>query len=307
MGSSSIRCSLCGGGAFYLQPYSGRAFCQRCYTKALEKRTRDHINHQRLFRPDDRIAVAVSGGKDSVSLLHVLAHLEGEFPKAKLVAVSVDEGIEGYRSEALEIAAQNAEKLGIEHHVSSFKSLYGYRLDEIAEVARSRGQFSICAYCGILRRKALNVMAKSVAATVLATGHNLDDEAQSFLMSTLRGDVNSILQNRGQVPGFVRRVKPFSLIPEREIALYAHLKNIRFQSIRCPYAGTSLRNDVRDFLDLAEEKHPGMKFNVQATLQMLLSAEVREDEPIKVCVSCGEPSSKGLCRSCQILHELGIP
>jgi len=272
----------------------------------LEKRVRDHIDHERLLRPDDRIAVAVSGGKDSVSLLHVLAHIEGEFPRAKLVVVSVDEGIEGYRSEALEIAADNAAKLGVEHHVSSFKSLYQYSLDEIAEASRSRGQFSICAYCGVLRRKALNVMAKNVSATVLATAHNLDDEAQSLLMSILRGDIRSLEREQGRVEGFVRRVKPFSAIPERETAFYAHLKGIRFQSVPCPYAGTSLRNDVRSFLDIVEEKHPGMKFNVQATLQRLRSTEGGEEKPIQVCRSCGEPSSSGICRSCQVLQELGI-
>lgn len=266
---------------------------------------RDHIDHQRLLRPEDRIAVAVSGGKDSVSLLHVLARIEGEFPKAKLVAVSVDEGIEGYRCEALGIAKENAAKLGVEHHVSSFKSLYGYDLDEIAKTARSRGQFSICAYCGILRRKALNVMAKNVGATVLATAHNLDDEAQSLLMSILKGDANIFAHDQGQVEGFVRRVKPFSTIPEREIALYAHLKGIRFQSTSCPYAGTSLRNDVRAFLNTVEEKHPGMKFNVQATLQRLRPIGGKEGS-IRVCESCGEPSSSGLCRSCQVLQELGI-
>jgi len=302
-----IRCSLCNGEAFYLQRYLGRAFCRRCYPKALEKRVRDHVNHQRLLRPDDRIAVAVSGGKDSVSLLHALARIEEEFPKAKLFAVSVDEGIEGYRSEALEIATENAAELGVEHHILSFKSLYGYSLDEIAETARSKGKDSICAYCGILRRKALNLMAKDVDATVLATAHNLDDEAQSILMSILRGDAGLFTHNQGQTEGFVRRVKPFSAIPEREIALYAYLKGIRFQSVPCPYAGTSLRNDVRRFLDIIEEKHPGMKFNVQAILERLLSTGDRMEGAIKVCTSCGEPSSSGLCRSCQVLCELGIP
>lgn len=267
---------------------------------------RDHINHQRLLRPDDRIAVAVSGGKDSVSLLHVLAGIEEEFPKARLVALSIDEGIEGYRGEALEIAAQNAGELGVEHHVLSFKSLYRFGLDEVAEVARSRGQVSICAYCGILRRKALNVMAKNVAATVLATAHNLDDEVQSLLMSILRGDVSSFTPDEGHVEGFVRRIKPFSAIPEREIALYAYLKGVRFQSVPCPYAGTSLRNDVRAFLDAVEEKHPGMKFNVQASLQKVRPMKDRGEGPVQVCRSCGEPSSDGLCRSCQVLQELGI-
>ncbi|MCJ7635806.1 TIGR00269 family protein [Candidatus Bathyarchaeota archaeon] len=302
----TILCSRCGRGAFYLQPYSGNSFCRRCYIQALEKRVRDHINQQRLLRPNDRIAVAVSGGKDSVSLLHILVQIEEEFPKAELVAVSIDEGIEGYRSEALEIAAKNAAKLGVEHHILSFESIYGHRLEEIAQIALTRGKFSICAYCGILRRKALNVLAKKVDASVLVTAHNLDDEAQSVLMSIVRGDANLFVQQQSQVDSFVRRAKPFSSIPEREVVLYAYLRGICFQSISCPYAGTSLRNDARVFLDIMEEKHPGMKFNVQATLRHLQLMKGSKGGGIQVCESCGEPSSTVLCRSCQVLQELGL-
>jgi tRNA(Ile)-lysidine synthase TilS/MesJ len=78
-----------------------------------------------MLKYDDRIAVAVSGGKDSVSLLHILAKSERKFPKASLVAVTVDEGIKGYRDEALKIAANDCRKLSVEHHVVSFKKLYG--------------------------------------------------------------------------------------------------------------------------------------------------------------------------------------
>lgn len=302
----TILCSRCGRGAFYLQPYSGNSFCRRCYTQALEKRVRGHINQRRLLRPNDRIAVAVSGGKDSVSLLHILVQIEKEFPKAELVAVSIDEGIEGYRNEALEIAAKNASKLGVEHHVLSFESIYGHRLEEIAQIALTRGKFSICAYCGILRRKALNVLAKKVDASVLVTGHNLDDEAQSVLMSIVRGDANLFVRQQSQVDSFVRRAKPFSSIPEREVVLYAYLKGICFQSIPCPYAGTSLRNDARVFLDIMEEKHPGMKFNVQATIRRLQLMKGRKGGEIQVCESCGEPSSTVLCRSCKVLQELDL-
>ncbi len=303
-----ILCSRCGKGAFYLQPYSGNSFCRRCYTQALEKRVRDHINKRRLLRPNDRIAVAVSGGKDSVSLLHILVQIEEEFPKSELVAISIDEGIEGYRSEALEVAAKNAAELGVEHHILSFESIYGHSLEEIAQIAPKRGKLSICAYCGILRRKALNVLAKKVDASVIVTAHNLDDEAQSILMSVLRGGVNLIVQKQSEVDSFVRLAKPFSSIPEREIVLYAYLKGICYQSIPCPYAGTSLRNDTRVFLDIMEEKHPGMKFNVQATFRhlQLMSGSKRMRGGIQVCKSCGESSFSVLCRSCQVLQDLGL-
>jgi uncharacterized protein (TIGR00269 family) len=300
MGSS---CSCCGKDAFYSQPYSGNSFCQRCFPKALEKRVRDNINHNRLLKPDDRIAVAVSGGKDSVSLLHILARIENEFKRTKLVAVSVDEGIDGYRKEALDITATNSEKLLVEHQVLSFKSLFGHTIDEIAPAVQKKGQFSVCAYCGILRRKALNVAAKNAHASVLATAHNLDDEAQSILMSLMRGNVKLLNKKSQELNGFVRRIKPLCLIPEREMVLYAYLKHVRFQSIPCPYANTSLRNDVRGFLDIVDEKHPGMKFSLMSAINRLQLAD-HDESSLQACQSCGEPSSGPLCRSCQVLKDL---
>lgn len=99
------------------------SLCKRCFTQSVEEKTRATIAKYQMFRFDDRIAVAVSGGKDSVSLLHVLAKIELRHPKARLVAVTVDEGIRGYRDEALKIAAENCEKLDVEHRVVSFKEL----------------------------------------------------------------------------------------------------------------------------------------------------------------------------------------
>jgi uncharacterized protein (TIGR00269 family) len=298
-------CSCCGKTAFYSQPYSGNSFCQRCFPKILEKKVRDNINHNRLLKPDDRIAVAVSGGKDSVSLLHILTRIEKEFKRTELIAISVDEGIDGYRKEALDIATANSKKLLVEHQILSFKSLFGYTIDEIATAVQKKGQFSVCAYCGILRRKALNVAAKNAHVSVLATAHNLDDETQSILMSLMRGNVRLLNKKSRRLNGFVRRIKPLCLIPEREMVLYAYLKHIKFQSIPCPYANTSLRNDAREFLDIVDEKHPGMKFNLISAIDRLQLMDYDESS-LQTCQSCGEPSSGFLCRSCKVLQDLNM-
>jgi len=264
---------------------------------------------------DDRILVAVSGGKDSVGLLHVLAEIEKNFPKASLLAVSVDEGIKGYREEALRIAAENCALLGVEHHVLSFRDLFGSSLDEVVKKTRKisgREHLSPCAYCGVLRRRALDLAAKRLEADVLALGHNLDDVVQTFLLNVVHGDVWR-LARFGAASGddgglFVRRVRPFCLVPEKETAFYAYLKGIRFQSVVCPYAGEALRNDVRLWLNRLEQRHAGSLFTVFRSFEKIGKTMELKQKEINFCKQCGEPCATGkeVCMVCEFLEKLGV-
>lgn len=117
--------------AFFFRPYSGEKLCQKCFAESIEAKVRATIAKYNMFNYSDKIAVAVSGGKDSLSLLHVLAKMERRHPKASLVAVTVDEGISGYRNEALKLTVENCEKLGVAQHTVSFREIYGLTLDEV--------------------------------------------------------------------------------------------------------------------------------------------------------------------------------
>ena len=261
---------------------------------------------------NDHLAVAVSGGKDSLSLLHIIAKLKRYRPKTTLTAVTVDEGIKGYRDEALEIAAANCQKLGIPHHIVSFKELYGFTLDEIVNKVREKGALELtpCAYCGVLRRRAINVGARQVKADKIATAHTLDDEVQTALMNILRGDIARLAKEKPVTsevhPLLVRKIKPFCEIPERESALYAYVKKIQFQDTPCPYAGEALRNDIRGMLNRMEEKHAGTKFTVFKAMERLRPAieETAKKEDFKTCVLCGEPSALDLCKTCELLGHV---
>jgi uncharacterized protein (TIGR00269 family) len=306
-------CSICQHrDAFYLRPYSGVTLCKRCFTESIEEKTRATIAKYNMLEFDDKIAVAVSGGKDSVSLLHVLAKIEREYPKARLVAITVDEGILGYRDEALKIAAENCKKLGVQHVIVSFKELFGYTFDHMVQRLDQKGdnEQTPCAYCGVLRRKALNVAARKVRADKLATAHTLDDETQTILLNIFHGDVLRIAKEKPVTdevhPKLVRRIKPFCEIPEKETALYAYVKGIRFQSKPCPYAGEALRNDARMILDGLEEKHPGMKFTIFKSVERIRPAleEMAQKEGLGECAECGEPTTDRVCRSCQMRKQM---
>jgi uncharacterized protein (TIGR00269 family) len=311
--NASAVCSACKRREpFFFRPYSGEKLCQKCFTESMEAKVRATIAKYQMFNFDDRIAVAVSGGKDSISLLHILAKTERLHPETSLVAVTVDEGIKGYRDEALEIAAANCKTLDVEHHVVSFKKLYGLTLDEIAAKAKRKGgrELTSCAYCGVLRRRALNVAAREVGASKVATAHTLDDEVQTILMNLFRGDVSGLAKEKPVTDEvhsrFVQKVKPFCEIPERESTLYAYVKGIRFQDVPCPYASEALRNDVRAILNCMEEKHAGTKFTIFKSIERIRPAlaEVAKKDAFKECVECGEPASSCLCRTCELLRQL---
>lgn len=298
---------------FYYRPYSGERLCKKCFSESIEAKVRATIAKYGMFNFNDRIAVAVSGGKDSISLLHVLAKMERFRPKASLVAVTVDEGIRGYRDEAKKIAEAQCKKLGVAHHVVSFKELYGFTLDEIVARKRRNGEKELtsCAYCGVLRRRALNVAAREVEATKIATAHTLDDEAQTILLNIFHGDVARLAKEKPVTDyvhrRFVQKVKPFCEIPEKESALYAYAKRVPFQSTPCPYASEALRNDIRVMLNRVEERHAGTKFTIFNSIEHIRPVlnGIGKSNQYEECVECGEPASQGLCKVCQMLKEIG--
>jgi uncharacterized protein (TIGR00269 family) len=306
-------CTVCKGReAFFYRRYSGERLCRRCFRRSVEDKVRATIAKYRMLEFDDRIAVAVSGGKDSLGLLNVLVKLERSQPKASLVAVTVDEGIRDYRDEALKVAAEACGRVGTEHRVVSFKELFGVTLDEIVKREREKGPGRVtpCAYCGVLRRKALNLAAREVEADKLATAHTLDDEAQTILLNVFHGDVWRLAKEKPVTdevhPKLVRRIKPFCEIPERETALYAYTGKTAFQSRPCPYASEAFRTDVRTMLNRIEERHPGTKFTIFNSMEKLRPAieELAEGEGLAECARCGEPTTEKICRTCRMLEQL---
>lgn len=286
--------------------------CRKCFLGSIEEKARATIVKYRMFKFDDRIAVAVSGGKDSVSLLHVLAKIERRYPKAQLVAITVDEGIKGYRDEALKIAAENCEKLDFEHYVVSFKELFGRTFDQMVKRFKDRDDVKLtpCAFCGVLRRKALNTAARKIGADKLATAHTLDDETQTILLNIFHGDILRLAKEKPVTdevhPKLVRRIKPFCEIPEKETALYAYAKGIEFQSTPCPYAAEALRNDARMILDRMEEEHSGIKFTIFKSIEKIRPAleETAKKEGLGECTECGEPTTEKVCRACQLRKHM---
>jgi uncharacterized protein (TIGR00269 family) len=282
------------------------SFCGKCFQHAIEEKVRRTVTKHNMLSYDDHVAVAVSGGKDSLTLLNILVKLERKFPRSKLTAISVDEGIEGYRDEALDLAAKECKRLNIKQVIVSYKDLFETTTDEI--VKRDLGK-APCSYCGVLRRKAINKGAAMVGATKIATGHNLDDEVQTVLLNMLHGDLLRIVRSgpllRDLHGKFVTRIKPLCDIPEKEIVFYAYLNGLDFQSIACPHAEAALRNDIRAFLNNMEQKHPGTKFTLQQTSEKLRElVKIGNAIQLNACEKCGDPTPHQYCEACLMLQAI---
>jgi uncharacterized protein (TIGR00269 family) len=294
-----MRCDRCQRDAIVYQPYSGVHLCERHFTADLEAKAKREIRRHQWVRPGDRIAVALSGGKDSSALLVFLARLLSRRKDVELLALTVDEGICSYRDP--DLARRIAEREGVPWKCVSFSNEFGKTLDAI--VAAKGGDLA-CSYCGVLRRLCLNRGARMLGATKLAMGLNLDDEAQSVLMNVLRGDADRLLQSSVPREGFVPRIKPFRTVPEREVALYALLNVEGFEQGRCPYAESALREEVRTMLNAYTLRHPSTKHalvNLGETLPLRTGAQ--SAAPMQRCNRCGEPCT-GECRACAILDDV---
>ncbi len=305
-GETLTSCTRCGGRPFYTRRYSGETLCAPCFKESIiEKTMRSVVRHQ-MIRRGDRVGVAVSGGKDSLSLLKILHTLKDRHG-GELVAISVDEGVKGYRDEALKHASSLTSELGVEHHIVSYEGLFGFSLDQALNWKDER-DVSSCSFCGVFRRRAIDDAAAEAKVSVVATAHNLDDYVQTFMMNLLHGDVRRLgwLDPSHEDDSFpVRRVKPFMEIYEEEIALFAYQSGLPFQSVSCPYMHEGLRSDVRDYLNEMEAKHPGMK-NVlfSSALDVISRYDRTSEKQLVECTSCGRPSSNRLCNVCRMKEKL---
>jgi uncharacterized protein (TIGR00269 family) len=288
--------------------YSGAHLCAEHFCDSVEKRVRRELRKQVDLRSGERIAVAVSGGKDSVTTLHLLAEILGPRRDLEMCAVTIDEGIRGYRESSIPIVARACKRYDLEHIVVSFADSFGTTMDEIAGRKRN---LATCSYCGVLRRSAMNRAARAWKATHLATGLNLDDTAQSILMNFSRGDMERLarLGPHSKVQsGLVPRIQPLLMIPEAESTLYALVRGHEFHDLECPYAPEALRNSYREIVASLEDKYPGTRHSLVRSYQEILPLLGTLYPPAKLSTcSCGEPTMTEKCKACELLESLRGP
>ena len=299
-----MRCSTCEADAVIDQPYRGVHLCSEHFRASVEDRVRREMHRQLPRFGAGTVAVALSGGKDSGVALALAHRYFRRRPTVRVVAVSVDEGIAGYRAATLEAARSLTSSLGVEHRIVSAQEAIGTTTDRTA--ADLPGTVP-CSFCGVWRRQLLNRAAREVGADALVLGFNLDDLSQTVLMNLVRGDLDRLVRmapHRVRQPGLVPRVAPLALVPEREVFLYARLRGIPFDHGECPHAGRAARNLFREVVWQLEEAQPGTRQSLLRTHERLVTRFLREEGSLAAphrCRACGEPATTELCRACAYL------
>jgi len=305
-----MKCSFCKSEAILSRTYEGHDYCKKHFIKNFEKKVKKTISINKLIGKNERVAIAYSGGKDSSNVLSLLNNIFKDNRNVELFAMTVDEGIKGYRDESIKKTEIFCKKLEVKQYVFSFKKEFGFTMDHLSK----RLESGFCGSCGVLKRYLLNKKARELNATKIATGHNLDDECQSIVMNILRGDLLRLVRV-GPMPmigihsKFVPRIKPLVLVPENESELFASINDISFYPKKCPYAvDNPLRGKTEDFLNNLEKSSPGIKYSLYESACKIVPfiREKFKTGKIGSCKKCGEPSSQEVCKVCELLNNFKL-
>ncbi|MCE5213722.1 MAG: TIGR00269 family protein [Methanobacterium sp.] len=304
-------CTKCGNTHIIIRrKQSGQSLCKECFLASINEKVLKNIRKYKLIEKGDKVLMALSGGKDSVVALNILNSLK-ERNIIDLTALTIDEGIKGYREEGIKIAAKNAQKLGVDHKIVSFKDYLGLNLDDM--MAKNDQIRHACTYCGVFRRWILNREAQEEEATKIATGHNLDDETQSIIMNYLEGNINNLVRigPKTEAPDkrFTVKIKPLREIPEKEVGLYAVAAGLKVHLSGCPYAGESFRWEIGSFIKELSINHPTIMYSTLKGFEKIKTAlkkEITIKGNLGVCKRCGEPAADDLCKACTFLKDWDV-
>jgi uncharacterized protein (TIGR00269 family) len=294
-----MKCRVCRGPAVLDVRRHNAAFCRDHFLHHCEEQVRRAVASLDMVTPEDRVLVAVSGGKDSLALWDMLTRLGYESDGLYLGL-----GIDDYSDASVQYARAYATAYGRTLHEVDLRDDYGYGVPDAAAVTRR----SPCGACGLSKRHLFNSVALEHGYDVVATGHNLDDEAAVLLGNVLRWDAGYLGRQHPVLPaapGFVRKVKPLLRLSERETAAYCVLRGIDYQVEECPMAEGNRHLGYKEVLNALEERSPGTKaaflfgFLERGHPRFAPDAAAERAE-LGECSVCGAPTPGDVCAFCRL-------
>jgi uncharacterized protein (TIGR00269 family) len=296
-----MKCRKCGGAAALELRRHNAAFCSPHFLEFFRKQVAEAIHRYRMFTREERILVAVSGGKDSLALWDVL--IEDGYQTAGLY---LDLGIFDYSKESRAKCEAFAAARGLTQHVERVADAVGAPIPLLQQVTRRPA----CSGCGLSKRYLMNRAALEHGYAVVATGHNLDDEAATLFGSVMHWQTDALPRQSPALasthPKLVRRVKPLYRLSELETAAFAFLRGIDYIVEECPFAKGATSIAHKEMLNRLEETSPGSKHNfLFGFLEKARPAFERvENVTLLECTSCGQVTTGAVCAFCKLADQV---
>lgn len=293
-----MKCKVCGQTAAVAMKSHNAGFCEKCFLDFFRKMVARGIKSQNLFAPSTPILVAMSGGKDSLSLALELKE-QGYVVHGLFIDLAIPES----SAVARETTETFCRKHGIELLTRDL-AREGLSIPLVKKALRR----PVCSACGKIKRYYFNKIALEEGFT-LATGHNLDDEVARLFSNALRWD-EAYLSAQGplmpETEGFARKTKPLWRLTEFETANYAFLRGVECHSAPCPYAKGASFSVLKNIMQNLENVMPGRKIDfyhgyLERGKPAFALARERENRNVSRCENCGAVTSGGkLCGVCGI-------
>ena len=299
-----MKCTRCRDEAWVEVKRHNAAYCGDCFQRFFHDQVQRAVRHDKMFGHSQKVLVAVSGGKDSLALWDVLLDMGYDAD-----GLYIDLGIGEYSSNSRVMSEQYAAARGRTLHISSLDQSYGVTVPLIAEQTRR----APCSGCGLAKRYLFNREAAERGYDVVATGHNLDDEAATLLGNVLHWQTG-YLARQGPVleaedGGLVRKVKPLYRLSEHETAAYAVIKGIEYVVEECPNAVGAKSILYKEALNLLEKHSPGTRQTFLLGFLDKARPAFAEGDPheIRPCIECEQPTTTERCAFCRLLAEARKP
>jgi uncharacterized protein (TIGR00269 family) len=297
---SAMKCTRCKGDAVIELRRHNAAFCQGCFEHHVRQQVQRAIADYSMFGPGDRILVAVSGGKDSLALWDLLLDME-----YRATGFYLGLGIGDYSDRSYEVADRFARGRDAELIHVDLRTEFGFDIPS----AKRRGSRSSCSVCGLSKRYLFNRVALRRGFDVVATGHNLDDEAATLLGNTLRWQTAYMARQFPILPareGMVRKVKPLFRLSERETAAYAFLRGIDYVVEECPLVAGNTQLKYKDAMNHLEAGSPGTKssFYMGYVERAAHLFQGEDDVTLNPCEQCGQPTTGRFCAFCRAVAQV---
>ena len=305
-----MKCKKCGTKASVHLRQHKLALCREHYLEWIPEQTERFIKKYEMFNREEKILVAVSGGKDSLSLWDILVRL-GYQVDGLYLGLGIDGGI-NYSHESQRLTEEFAQRNNLKLHVVDVEKEYGQSIPMLAQSSH-RGYGKPCAVCGLAKRHEMNRVARDLGYDVLATGHNLDDEAAVLFGNTLHWASDYLLRQGPVLPGtdgLSRKVKPLCRFYEREMTAYAIMRGIEYIYEECPFAEGSQSIFYKESMNLLETARPGAKLIfylsfLEAKKSGNLFIEKNESlRHVHACPKCGQPTTTpDFCSFCRMIEK----